>query len=168
MNIARNIQREAEIAKALVETIATVIGDDEDARHDAVQGETGLLDVISAAVLRIGELQSFEVALDERVKALSARKRRLGEQADLLRAAIHNAMGAAELHKIELPIATISLRPIAASVSVADEADIPSDYWKPQPPKLDKAALLKALKAGETIPGASLSNGGETISIRVA
>ena len=49
----------------------------------------------------------------------------------------------------------------------AVEALIPAKFWKPQDPKLDRAAVAEALKAGETVPGASLSNGGLSLSIRV-
>ncbi|MGE0857439.1 MAG: siphovirus Gp157 family protein [Hyphomicrobiaceae bacterium] len=44
---------------------------------------------------------------------------------------------------------------------------IPSEFWKPQPPRLDKKVVLDALKAGAVVPGAELSNGGETLSMRV-
>jgi Siphovirus Gp157 len=50
---------------------------------------------------------------------------------------------------------------------ILDEAILPAKFWKAQDPKLDKKAVLDALKAKEDVPGASLSNGGETISIRV-
>jgi hypothetical protein len=46
---------------------------------------------------------------------------------------------------------------------------VPAGFWRRGDPKLDKKALLDALKAlpkGEHIPGAELSNGGATIQIR--
>ncbi len=35
-----------------------------------------------------------------------------------------------------------------------NEADIPAAYWKPQPPKLDRTPLTKALHDGEKVKGA--------------
>ena len=35
---------------------------------------------------------------------------------------------------------------------------IPEPYWVPQPPKLDRQALLADLKRGDEIPGAQLGN----------
>jgi hypothetical protein len=49
---------------------------------------------------------------------------------------------------------------------ILNEADIPSKFWKAQDPKLDRKAVLDALKAKEAVAGAELSNGGETIQIR--
>jgi hypothetical protein len=47
-----------------------------------------------------------------------------------------------------------------------DESHIPEAFWKPQQPKLDRRALLAALKAGEVIRGAALDNGGTALSVR--
>ena len=40
-----------------------------------------------------------------------------------------------------------------------------ADFWVRQDPKLDKRALLAALRDGP-VAGAALSNGGSTVSIR--
>ena len=50
---------------------------------------------------------------------------------------------------------------------VTDEAAVPEPFWRPQPPKLDRRALAEALKTGQSIPGATLSNGGTTLSLKV-
>ena len=42
------------------------------------------------------------------------------------------------------------------SVEITDESKIPTQYVVLQPPKFDKVAIGKALKAGETVEGASL------------
>jgi hypothetical protein len=49
---------------------------------------------------------------------------------------------------------------------VVDEREIPEPFWRPQPPKLDRKALLAALNAGQTVLGASLGNGSTTITVR--
>ena len=61
---------------------------------------------------------------------------------------------------------TASLRATQSPLILTDEANIPSDYWRPQPPRLDRQGLIRALKAGHTIEGATLGNGGLTISVR--
>ena len=68
-------------------------------------------------------------------------------------------MGQAEMRKMELPQATISLRAVPPKAEITDEALVPSKFWKAQDPKLDKKAVLDALKGKEDVPGASLSNG---------
>jgi hypothetical protein len=71
----------------------------------------------------------------------------------------------AQIKKRETPAGTISLRTVPPSVIVQEEADIPTQFWKPQPPALDKKALLDFLKNGNKVPGATLSNGSVTTSI---
>jgi hypothetical protein len=55
-------------------------------------------------------------------------------------------------------------------VIVTDDFLVPPEFWERQDPKLDKAALLAALKRadamGENIPGACLSEPGTTIQIK--
>jgi hypothetical protein len=48
---------------------------------------------------------------------------------------------------------------------LTDEVSIPMLYYK-QILKLDKTMLKDAIKNGETVPGAELSNGGMSLVIR--
>jgi hypothetical protein len=158
---------EAEAARTLMLNVKDVIGDDEGAIADAIEGETSLREAIADVLERIADLETHEEAIAMRLNALKERKSRFSAQAGRMRTALAVAMATAGLRKLELPEATVSLRAAPPSVVMTEEADIPSTFWKPQPPKLDKTALLMALKSGP-VPGASLSNGGETISIRTA
>lgn len=166
-NISREIQIQGEAARCLLANIRDVIGDDEEMIATAVEGETSLIEAISAAVDRIEELKAHREAIETRVKDLGDRRDRFEDQESRIKAAIHVAMAQAELPKLELPQATISLRAVPPKAEITDEALVPSKFWKPQDPKLDKKAVLDALKAKEAVPGAVLSNGGQTISIRV-
>jgi len=168
MNITHNLSREAEAARALLLNIKDVIGDDEDAAADAIEGETSFKEACAAAVERLAELDAHDAAISAQIEKMRARRARLEGQADGIRAALSAAMAHAELKKLELPTATLSRRPVAPGVVVTDEAEIPSEFWKRGDPKLDRKALLAALKDGQTIAGAALSNGGETISVRTA
>ena len=162
----RDLQIEGEAARALLANIRDVIGDDEEMIATAVEGETGLVEIISEAVNRIAQLNAHCEAIVQQVSALKTRGERFEGQADRLRAAIHAAMGHANLRKLELPQATLSIRAVPPKVEITSEADIPAKFWIAQDPKLDKKAVLAALKAKEDVPGAALSNGGETLSCR--
>jgi hypothetical protein len=76
------------------------------------------------------------------------------------------AMSMAELAKLELPQATLSRKRTPPKAIVTSEVDLPARFYVEQNPKLDKKAVLDALKAGEKIPGAELSNGGESLQLR--
>ena len=188
--LSRDIFVSTEVAKSLIHNVRSVMEgfskeDDPDAALSIAESETDLLEVIDKAVTRVFELEDMSDALKTRAQKIAARKKRLDDQAELLRASIQNAMGAIEQTKLELPQATLSVRPVAPKLAITDEAMIPSVYWKPQDPVLDRVALTAALKAQaaklaeagddkdliaklakDAIPGATLSNGGETISIK--
>ncbi len=165
-DIARNVKIEGEAARSLLANIRDVIGDDDEMAMTAIEGETELKECISEAVDRISELNSHCEALDLRIKDLSERRARFDVQAERIKTAVFAAMGQAEIRKLELPQATLSVRADRPKAEIVDEALVPSKFWKAKDPVLDKKAVLEALKAKEDVPGAALSNGGETLSIR--
>jgi hypothetical protein len=97
---------------------------------------------------------------------MQERLSRIEARAEKKRSTITAVMEKADLRKLEQPDFTASLRAVPPGLVVADETLIPADYWKPQPAKLDKRGLLAALNAGETVLGATLGNGGTTLSVR--
>ena len=162
-----DIRREAEAAKTLLANIKDIVADDPEALHDAIEGETGLIEAIGEAVTRIIEIKALDEALGARAKRISERRARLDAQSERLRTAIVVAMADVDLKKIELPEATISRKVSPPKVVVTSEADLPSKYLVEKVSVApDKKALLEALKAGEAVPGACLSNTAETLAIR--
>lgn len=165
-DIVRELQIESDVAKTLLANIRDVIGDDEQAAADAIEGETSFNEAVLRAVDRLSDIEAMTRALKESEEQHAARRKRLETQADCIRAAIIAAMGQAGLKKIEVPLATLSLKTVPPKALVINEAEIPSEFWKRQDPKLDTRAVLAALKDGHTVPGATLSNGSETVQIR--
>jgi hypothetical protein len=98
--------------------------------------------------------------------SLSERKRRLEDRIGWRRAAIERAMAIGELPTLTLPDATLSLKTVPQGLTIVDEAKVPAKFWKAQDPVLDKKALKDALKAGDVVDGAQLTNGGQTLAIR--
>jgi hypothetical protein len=49
---------------------------------------------------------------------------------------------------------------------VIDEAAVPSIYWEPREPRLDRQGLLAELKQGAEITGVTLSNPEPVLSVR--
>jgi hypothetical protein len=162
---AHNLYRETQAAKALRANLADVIGDDERFAADAVEGETNLNEAIEMAVQQIVDDMASIKGLNDYIEKFTARKERLQERVANMRTALTVAMEQAGRKKIEHPAVTLSLRASAPSVVVTDEAAIPSRFWAPSEPRLDKRALLAALKEKETVPGAMLSNGGLSLTL---
>ncbi|MBS7811178.1 siphovirus Gp157 family protein [Roseococcus pinisoli] len=53
-----------------------------------------------------------------------------------------------------------------ARVRITDPALLPERFLVPQPPKPDTAAIKAALDAGETVPGAVISNSSPSLFVR--
>lgn len=160
-----DLYRETEAAKILLAQIADIIGDDEEAKADVVEGQTNLVEAIDLAVQQLVDDMAAIKGLNDYIEKLTARKERLQDRVAHFRTALASAMEQAGRKKIDHPAVTLSLRAVASSATVTDEAAIPSKFWKPSDPKLDKKAVLAALKAKEDVPGATLSNGGQTLAL---
>jgi len=167
MTDLRGLKDEAEAARSLLANIRDIVQDDEQAAADAIEGETNLLEAIGAAVDAILEADAEAEALAGMVKRLAQRRERAEARADRIRAAIADAMAQTDLRKLKLPQATLTIKATPPKAIITDELDIPTKYLIEQPPKLDKRAVLEALKAGEQVPGAQLSNGGASLQIRI-
>lgn len=161
----QSLRHETNEAAALIANMKDVLGD-EDAVLLAIDSETDLNGAIAAGLTRIIEAEAIAEMIDALKKRLDARADRFEKQAENLRTAICSAMETAGIKSVEHVIGTVSVRRTPPQVLVTDEAALPTKFFKPQPPKLDKRELLKALKDGEMVRGAQLTNGGITLAIR--
>jgi chromosome segregation ATPase len=165
-DVGHSLYMETQAARTLLAQMADILGDDETAKRDAIEGETNLREAIAVAIKQIGEDEAAVLGLSEYVGELSDRRERLKQRIANMRTAICVAMEQAHEKTLETAFATVTTKAVPKTAIITEEADIPSDYWKEQPPKLDKAAVTKALKEGVPVTGAVLSNGGLSISIR--
>lgn len=145
------------------------LGEDVDPKLllDTIEGETNLAEACVFVLEQTNEDEILLEGLKAKIEELSVRKGRMEKSIADRRTIILMAMDRAGLHTIRSPLGTLSVRATLPKATISDEAVIPAKFFKPQDPKLDKAALLDALKSGEAVPGASLSNGGIQLSIRV-
>lgn len=163
----RKITLEAEAAKWLIANIMDIIGDDEVAVRDAIDGETGLMEAIDAALYRMREVTAIRNGIDDAAAALRARAERLDRQIERIRTTLESTIGDLGLKTIERPMATLSLARSPDKVMIVSEADIPSAYLVEKTTIApDKKAILASLKAGAKIPGTELSNGGATLRLK--
>mgnify|MGYP001616855430 CR=1 FL=1 len=152
-----------EEAKSMLADMGSILDDGMVA--DYVEGETGLHEVMHMAINRMFDIDILLNAIAATLEQIKGRQHRLKEQQDLLRTRLAIAMEIAEITKIESPLATASYRRTPPGVVITEESAIPSAYWKPQEPRLDRRKVLEDLKAGQAVPGATLDNGGTTISL---
>lgn len=160
------VSRQAVAAAGLIAELSEY-RDDDSVIHDAVEGETDFFEAVERALDEIAECEIVAAGVKEMQKKLGDRLSRTDARAARLRGMIDQAFHMAEIKSHKFPTATITTKKVSPKLIVTDEAAIPSEFFKPQPPKLDKAALKDAASNGP-VTGAEMSNGGTTIQIRRA
>jgi hypothetical protein len=165
-NPERTLAKQTAAAAALRETLGTLAADDPELVHDTVEGETTLQEAVALVAGQIREDEMLSDGISTMILTLTSRLNRLTTRMGRCRAAIEQALLIGEIKTLTLPDATISLKNVPPGLEIIDEAAIPSEFWKPRDPTLDKSAIKSALKDGGTVPGATLGNGSVTISIR--
>lgn len=146
---ARDLQRDLNAATILKQQLTEMFGEEADADliRDSIEGETGLFEAIDAVLLQIAADAGHIDGIADATKALGARKKRLENRVEALRTILLNAMDVVGDTRMERPIATMTAKPIAAGLSVTDEAVIPTIYYSQPDPVLDRKKLLDALKS---------------------
>lgn len=139
--------------------------EDDVLRTDMIEGETHAFEFLSQILRKIGATQAIASGTADYIGELQERKARLERREYALRSLIFKVMNTAELKKVELPEATLSIRSGVPKVVIVNEHELPAKFMriKTEPAKdVIKAALI----ANEHVPGAALSNSEPVLSIR--
>lgn len=139
---------------------------DDETLADTLEGLTNLHEMIAAIVQSALIDEALSCGLKGRITAMRERLMRLEARASRKRDVALDAMMKADIRKISDPEFTASLRRGAKKVFVDQEDQLPSQYWIAQPARLDRQLLLSDLKAGNSVPGASLIEGGVQLGVR--
>jgi hypothetical protein len=97
---------------------------------------------------------------------MQERLERLQERATKRRQVVKDTMVELDLKKLTAPDFSVSIRPGMPALLVIDEAAVPSIYYEPREPRLDRQGLLAELKQGAEITGVTLSNPEPVLSVR--
>jgi hypothetical protein len=133
---------------------------------DTLEGITDLHEMIAAVIRSALVDEALHSGLRFRLDDMKERLSRLELRATKKRQLALEAMSEVGLNKLEQPDFTASARAGSPALVVIAEDRIPEAYWLPQPPKLDRQALLGELKRGIEIPGAQMSNAKPVLSVR--
>lgn len=139
---------------------------DDETLADTLEGVSALPDLIATIVRSALTDEALALGLKDRISEMQQRFERLCERAEQRRRVAREIMAAAEITKITAPDMTLSIRLGNPSVEVVDEQLIPQTYWEPRPPRLDRQAILAALKNGIVIDGAALSPPRQVLTVR--
>jgi hypothetical protein len=161
-----DLTRQAQAVQQLLAAYRDIIADDEDFAADVIEGQTDFVEIVNAMVAQEGQDAAHVAAIQDYISDLSRRAQRINARIERRRLALLAAFETAGIKTLRCPLATVGVRATPAKVVPTNEALIPDEFWRQPDPVLDKKALLAALRADRDIPGATLSNGGVTISIR--
>lgn len=142
------------------------LAEDEETLRDTLDGITNASDIIAAFIRQAREDEALGGSLGNMLREMGERKARLMGRAARRREAAQRIMDACGIRKIEQPDFTASIRATPARVEIDDDAVLP-DWAVRLIREPNKAAIKEALSNTMAVPGAHLSNGGETLSIRV-
>lgn len=139
--------------------------DDEQLRHDMIEGSTEAFDLLSTIVRRIGATKALASGTADYAKELAERKARFERRVEAYRSLAIKLLRHAKLPKAELSEGTISVRDGALKLFISNEDAIPDALCK-FTPSPDKAAIKEALEAGADVDWAALVPGDPVLTIR--
>src|SRR5215510_9859893 len=139
---------------------------DEQTLADTVEGLTDLHEILTAIIRAALADQALATGLGGRIGEMEARRDRLQDRAAKRRQIAKDVMVELDLKKLSAPDFTASIRPGTPALMVIDEAAVPSIYWEPREPRLNRQELGNDLKQGAEIAGATLSNPEPVLSVR--
>src|SRR4029077_12395937 len=84
--------------------------DDPQLLMDSLEGETDLVEFLSHVVFRMQEDTAFGEGIGALITKLETRKGRYEQRSEAMRRLAHKVMDWAEVRKVELPAATLSIR----------------------------------------------------------
>src|SRR5262245_24578973 len=139
---------------------------DEQTLLDTVEGLTDLHEILAAVIRAALADQALANGLEGRIGEMQTRRDRLQERATKRRQIAKDVMVELDLKKLVAPDFTASIRPGTPALIVIDEAAVPSIYWEPREPRLNRQGLANDLKQGAEITGVALSNPEPVLSVR--
>jgi hypothetical protein len=140
---------------------------DEQTLADTVEGLTDLHEIVQAIIRSALSDEALVLELKCRISDMQGRLDRLQDRASKRRQIAKDVMVELDLKKLNAPDFTASIREGIPSLTVIDEDAVPSIYWQPSEPRLNRQELAYELKQGAEIAGVALSEPEPVLSVRV-
>ena len=139
---------------------------DEQTLADTVEGLTDIHEILAAIIRSALEDEALGAGLKGRIAEMEGRLERLQDRAAKRRKIAKDGMIDLDIRKLNAPDFTASIRAGLPALTVIDESAVPSIYWEPRDPRLNRQEMLADLKRGAEITGATLSNPEPILSVR--
>jgi hypothetical protein len=136
---------------------------DEQAISDTLEAESYPLELKAQNVAyAIKNLEAMADAIKNAEKEMADRRKAIEKRAANLREYTKTCLEVAGVQKVECPHFALTIKKNPASVDIFEQALVPAKFMRqpePPPPAPDKKAIAEAIKAGEDVPGAILTQG---------
>lgn len=141
------------------------LAEDESLRADILDAETDFHKLIDALVKRKLDAREMAAGAKARKQEVGARQSRFERQEAGFDTLIKSLMQFADMQKVVLPEATVSITKPRTKVNVLDVNELPQGFYVVE--RKPKSAEIKAaLEAGEQVPGAELVLGEDGLMVR--
>lgn len=141
------------------------LAEDDDLRADMIEAETEIVPLVSRLLRRKLDADTMVSAIKERKGDIAERQARYERQSEGYKTLIKSVMLAADLDKVVLPDATVSVTKPRTKVSIVSVEDLPQGFFATERKPLT-AEIKTALERGDEIPGAKLELGDDGLMVR--
>lgn len=140
------------------------LAEDYQLRLDTIEGETEIFALIDQLLEINSAARGMRTGINAEMQRLRAREERMEARELMARNCIAKLLEAANMRKAERPAATVSMQSGKAHIVITDENELPEQFIrvKREP---NKEEIAKALKEGQSVPGAMLSNSAPVLRI---
>lgn len=141
------------------------LADDEELFRDTLEGNTRFNEIMDRLLIEMRDNETLAEATSARIAKIRERQTRLTHRAQFYRSLMHRLLTVTGIQSVALAEAKVSIMKSPDKVIITDENAVPDAFMKitKEP---NKTAIKNAIKTGTYVPGAALSNGGTTISVR--
>ncbi len=141
--------------------------DDDEAWLASLASETKFEELVTQVVRKIEDTKALADGTSARLTELQERRARFLHRVESLRDLLFRLMESAELIKLELAEATVSVRKGQPKVIGEPDPFFLPEHFRKTVVTANMTAIKEALKTGETVPGCELSNSPPSLSIRI-
>lgn len=141
------------------------LAEDESLRADVLDAETDFHKLIDSLVKRKLDAREMAAGAKARKQEVGERQSRFERQEAGFDTLIKSLMQFADMQKVVLPEATVSITKPRTTVEIIDVDQLPQGFVRLERTPL-KTEIKKALEAGEEIPGAALGLSNDGLLVR--
>jgi hypothetical protein len=156
------------LVREVAETVRNLLGDDidQDILLTTLEGETDAMEFLDRLILSLADDEAIEAGCLDVMNRFRTRYSAAQTRQVAKRLAIGELLDAIGEKKIKRPSATVTRTSGRLSVNITDPSEIPSQLMVITTSP-DRATIKRLLDAGNTIPGAELVRGPDSIMVRI-